>query len=83
MSSTSSIAFFAIFFFAETQMQETYPWTFDALFLITTITALYYSYILIITLLSKSEAFKSAFFIIFRVTGRLFDLDASYQLSLK
>ncbi|KAL6725863.1 hypothetical protein Aduo_007890 [Ancylostoma duodenale] len=53
--------------------QEAYPWTFDAMFLITTITALYYSYILIISLYSKSEAFKSAFFTIFRITG-FFDI---------
>ncbi|EYC37981.1 hypothetical protein Y032_0752g2053 [Ancylostoma ceylanicum] len=53
--------------------QEAYPWTFDAMFLITTVTALYYGYMLIITLYSKSEAFKSAFFMIFRVTG-FFDI---------
>ncbi|RCN47548.1 hypothetical protein ANCCAN_06451 [Ancylostoma caninum] len=50
-----------------------YPWELDAQFVISTLTVLYYCYILVITMRSKSETFRSPFFIIFRFTG-LFDI---------
>ncbi|KAL6725861.1 hypothetical protein Aduo_007888 [Ancylostoma duodenale] len=50
-----------------------YPWQLDAQFVVSTLTVLYYSYILVITMRSKSETFRSPFFIIFRFTG-LFDI---------
>lgn len=50
---------------------EVFTRTVDLQFVVAVVTILFYSYILFITIRSKSEVFQSAFFIIFRVTGKL------------
>ncbi|KAL6725859.1 hypothetical protein Aduo_007886 [Ancylostoma duodenale] len=49
--------------------EQVSPKTFDLQLIVSAVSVLYYAYILIVTLRSNSEVFRSAFFVICRVTG--------------